>query len=124
MLSPLAGEMNRHTSSSPSGVSQPCRRPRCTAKQSAVSSSGPRNWWPHSCAWIHSLTGVETLAQQLGIEDEEARIGGAVVVELVVEDGRPLAAQQLAAVELQLAGADELGVAADVGHVLLRRGAG
>ena len=61
MLSPLAGAMKRHTSSRPSGVSHFSARPRCTAKQSASSSSGPRNWCPHSCAWIHSLTGVETL---------------------------------------------------------------
>ena len=88
MLSPLAGAMNRQTSSRPSGVSQPCRRPRCTAKQSAVSSSGPRNWWPHSWAWIHILTGVETLVSSLGLRMRKPGIGGAVVVEIVVEHRR------------------------------------
>ena len=32
MLSPLAGAMKRHTSSRPSGVSQPCRPPALDGK--------------------------------------------------------------------------------------------
>ena len=67
MLSPLAGAMNRQTSSTPSVDSHPSRRPRWTAKQSAVSSSGPRNWWPHSWAKIHIFTGVETFAIRRGL---------------------------------------------------------
>ena len=115
MLSPLAGLMNLHTSSTPSVVSQPCLRPRWTAKQSAVSSSGPRNWCPHSCAKIHSFTDGRNLGDQLRVEDQEPGIGRAIIVELTVEHCRPLPARHLAPVEPQLARRYDLGFPADVG---------
>src|SRR5581483_714074 len=64
------------------------------------------------------------LVEQLGVEDQEARIGGAVVIEVVVEDRGPLPAQQPLPVEPQIARGDDLGVSADMRNVLLWRGAG
>ena len=62
--------------------------------------------------------------QQLGIEDQEPRIGSAIVVELIVHDGRPLAAHRPLAIQLQCVPRDDMGVAADVADVFLGRGAG
>ena len=123
MLSPLAGAMKRHTSSRPSGVSHFSARPRCTAKQSASSSSGPTELVPAFVRVDPQLDGRGDPAQQLLVEDEEARIGRPIVVEVVVDHRRALAAEQLAAVDLQLAGGHELRVATDVSHIFLRRGA-
>jgi len=69
------------------------------------------------------VRGLE-LGQQLGVEDEEAGIGRAVVVELIVHHRRPLAAHRPAAIQLQLAPGDDMGVAADVADVFLRCGTG
>jgi hypothetical protein len=65
MLSPLAGEMKRHTSSSPSGVS---RLAAAALQQSSRRFHNRLELVTASCAWIHILTGVETLKATSGLE--------------------------------------------------------
>lgn len=67
------------------------------------------------------LDGRRYLVEQPRVHDQKARISGAVIVELVVDDSRTLAAELFAAIELELAGRYEMRLAADVIDILLRR---
>src|SRR5262249_678696 len=70
------------------------------------------------------LDGRGALGQQLGIENQESWVGRAIVIDLGVDPGRPLPAHELGPLEAEFAEADDLGLAADVGNIFFRTGAG
>src|SRR6478736_7373395 len=53
------------------------------------------------------LYGSRDARHQFGIENQEARVGGAIIVELAVNDGRTLAADHGLTVEVQLPGSHD-----------------
>src|SRR3990172_4864824 len=61
------------------------------------------------------------LGHQARIEDQESRIGGAVIVELTVDHHPALSAHLRLAVELQPPGGQHLRIAADMGGILFGR---
>src|SRR4029078_3722878 len=58
--SPFSVEMKMQISSMPVASSQPHLTPRLMAKRSALVSSGPSNWWPHSWLYTYIFTAVES----------------------------------------------------------------
>src|SRR5690349_15315222 len=85
---------------------------------------GPAELVPALMGVDPQLDGRRDLVEELGVEDEEARIRGAVIVEVGVDNRGTLAAYLPPSVELQLPDSHDLGIAAHVRHVLFRGRAG
>src|SRR5438046_229786 len=119
-LSPFAGAMKRQTSSSPSGVSQPC--PSLDGKAIGcllIRTAELMATFVRVDPQLHR--GRFDLRQQLGVQDEEAWKGRTKVVEAVVQDRRPLAADDLVAIDCELSRWNDLRVPTHLLHVFLWR---